>query len=125
MLRRAQTHVPLSTAHAVSRGDGRRRRRVLVWHHIALTRRPAGACDFSFLSFFSDFGFDPLNLGKNEVALKWYQQAELQNGRWAMLGVAGILVQVRGPAVVVLCRAVLCWTDAAHGWCPGAGAVQR
>ncbi|PSC72652.1 light harvesting complex A [Micractinium conductrix] len=40
-----------------------------------------------------NFGFDPLNLGKNEVALKWYQQAELQNGRWAMLGVAGILVQ--------------------------------
>lgn len=43
----------------------------------------------------ADFGFDPLGLGKNETALKWYTQAELQNGRWAMLGVAGILVQVR------------------------------
>lgn len=40
-----------------------------------------------------NYGFDPLNLGKNPEALKWYQQAELQNGRWAMLGVAGILVQ--------------------------------
>ena len=44
----------------------------------------------------ADFGFDPLGLGKNEAALRWYQQAELQNGRWAMLGVAGILTQVRG-----------------------------
>ena len=42
----------------------------------------------------ADFGFDPLSLGKDEAALKWYTQAELQNGRWAMLGVAGILVQV-------------------------------
>ncbi|EFN58607.1 hypothetical protein CHLNCDRAFT_50418 [Chlorella variabilis] len=40
-----------------------------------------------------NFGFDPLSLGKDEAALKWYTQAELQNGRWAMLGVAGILVQ--------------------------------
>jgi len=39
-----------------------------------------------------DFGFDPLSLGKDAGKLKWYQQAELQNGRWAMLGVAGILV---------------------------------
>lgn len=38
-----------------------------------------------------DFGFDPLRLGENPEALKWYQQAELQNGRWAMLGVFGIL----------------------------------
>eukprot|EP00879_Flechtneria_rotunda_P003223 GHRR01003446.1.p1 GENE.GHRR01003446.1~~GHRR01003446.1.p1 ORF type:complete len:259 (+),score=104.03 GHRR01003446.1:82-858(+) len=39
-----------------------------------------------------DFGFDPLGLGKDAGKLKWYQQAELQNGRWAMLGAAGILV---------------------------------
>lgn len=39
-----------------------------------------------------DFGFDPLGLGKDASRLKWYQQAELQNGRWAMLGAAGILV---------------------------------
>ncbi|PSC76753.1 light-harvesting of photosystem I [Micractinium conductrix] len=38
-----------------------------------------------------DFGFDPLNLGVNKDALEWYRNAELQNGRWAMLGVAGIL----------------------------------
>ncbi|KAF6257466.1 light-harvesting chlorophyll-a/b protein of photosystem I [Scenedesmus sp. NREL 46B-D3] len=39
-----------------------------------------------------DHGFDPLSLGKDPAKLKWYQQAELQNGRWAMLGAAGILV---------------------------------
>ena len=80
-------------------------------------------------SLAGDFGFDPLRLGENPDALKWYaapstnscvsfvlacaldrthrracgnagshqchcrryQQAELQNGRWAMLGVAGVL----------------------------------
>eukprot|EP00208_Stichococcus_sp_RCC1054_P002337 CAMPEP_0206137864 /NCGR_PEP_ID=MMETSP1473-20131121/2899_1 /ASSEMBLY_ACC=CAM_ASM_001109 /TAXON_ID=1461547 /ORGANISM="Stichococcus sp, Strain RCC1054" /LENGTH=243 /DNA_ID=CAMNT_0053531121 /DNA_START=118 /DNA_END=849 /DNA_ORIENTATION=+ len=39
-----------------------------------------------------DFGFDPFQLGKDPAALKWYQQAELQNGRWAMLGTAGVLL---------------------------------
>ena len=39
-----------------------------------------------------DFGFDPLNLGSNKAALEWYRNAELQNGRWAMAGVAGILI---------------------------------
>lgn len=28
-----------------------------------------------------DFGFDPFKLGEDPAALKWYQQAELQNGR--------------------------------------------
>merc|ERR1712167_529959 len=40
-----------------------------------------------------DFGFDPLGLGKDPAALKWYRQAELQHARWAMLGVTGILIQ--------------------------------
>jgi light-harvesting complex I chlorophyll a/b binding protein 4 len=40
-----------------------------------------------------DRGFDPLGLGADPVALKWYQQSELVHARWAMLGVAGILVQ--------------------------------
>merc|ERR1719262_1388168 len=40
-----------------------------------------------------DFGFDPLGLGKDPQTLKWYQQAELQHARWAMLAVAGIVVQ--------------------------------
>jgi light-harvesting complex I chlorophyll a/b binding protein 4 len=39
-----------------------------------------------------DNGFDPLALGENPENLKWYVQAELQNGRWAMLGVAGIII---------------------------------
>lgn len=33
----------------------------------------------------------PAQLGEDSAALKWYQQAELIHGRWAMLGVAGIL----------------------------------
>merc|ERR1711977_744642 len=40
-----------------------------------------------------DFGFDPLSLGKDPQALKWYRQAELQHARWAMLATLGILVQ--------------------------------
>ena len=40
-----------------------------------------------------DFGFDPLALGEQPAALKWYVQGELQNGRWAMLGAAGVLFQ--------------------------------
>jgi len=40
-----------------------------------------------------DFGFDPLNLGVDKDALAWYREAELQNGRWAMAAVFGILVQ--------------------------------
>lgn len=38
-----------------------------------------------------DYGFDPLGLGVNPDRLKWYQEAELQNGRWAMMAVAGII----------------------------------
>merc|ERR1719235_2438362 len=40
-----------------------------------------------------DFGFDPLGLGKDPQAMKWYRQAELQHSRWAMLATTGILVQ--------------------------------
>merc|ERR1719262_1702072 len=40
-----------------------------------------------------DFGFDPLGLGKDPQTLKWYQQAELQHARWAMVAVFGILAQ--------------------------------
>ncbi|KAK3159191.1 hypothetical protein QOZ80_2AG0146850 [Eleusine coracana subsp. coracana] len=39
-----------------------------------------------------DFGFDPLGLGEEPSALKWYVQAELVHCRFAMAGVAGILV---------------------------------
>ena len=49
--------------------------------------------------------FDPLRLADSPSALAWYQQAELQNGRWAMLGAAGILGEnllgnlgIAGPA---------------------------
>ena len=39
-----------------------------------------------------DYGFDPLRLGSDPKLLTWFQQAELQHARWAMLGVVGILV---------------------------------
>lgn len=39
-----------------------------------------------------DFGFDPLNLGRDPEALRWYQQAELVHSRTAMTAVAGILI---------------------------------
>ncbi|GLI59015.1 hypothetical protein VaNZ11_000839 [Volvox africanus] len=38
-----------------------------------------------------DYGFDPLRLGTNPEQLKWFREAELTNGRWAMAAVAGIL----------------------------------
>jgi hypothetical protein len=38
-----------------------------------------------------DYGFDPLRLGVNPEVLKWFREAELTNGRWAMAAVAGIL----------------------------------
>ncbi|GAX82042.1 hypothetical protein CEUSTIGMA_g9470.t1 [Chlamydomonas eustigma] len=38
-----------------------------------------------------DSGFDPLGLSSDADLRKWLVQAELQNARWAMLGVAGIL----------------------------------
>eukprot|EP00242_Pyramimonas_sp_CCMP2087_P002023 CAMPEP_0198231134 /NCGR_PEP_ID=MMETSP1445-20131203/115034_1 /TAXON_ID=36898 /ORGANISM="Pyramimonas sp., Strain CCMP2087" /LENGTH=253 /DNA_ID=CAMNT_0043911727 /DNA_START=449 /DNA_END=1210 /DNA_ORIENTATION=+ len=39
-----------------------------------------------------DFGFDPLNLGKDPKNLAWYVQAELVHCRFAMLGAAGVLI---------------------------------
>eukprot|EP00240_Pyramimonas_obovata_P013427 CAMPEP_0118928170 /NCGR_PEP_ID=MMETSP1169-20130426/5475_1 /TAXON_ID=36882 /ORGANISM="Pyramimonas obovata, Strain CCMP722" /LENGTH=237 /DNA_ID=CAMNT_0006870087 /DNA_START=1254 /DNA_END=1967 /DNA_ORIENTATION=+ len=48
-----------------------------------------------------DYGFDPLGLGTDPDRLAWYAEAELQNGRWAMMAVAGIvgsgLLGVEGP----------------------------
>lgn len=39
-----------------------------------------------------DYGFDPLRLGAtNPETLKWFREAELTNGRWAMAAVVGIL----------------------------------
>lgn len=43
-------------------------------------------------SLAGDFGFDPLGLGEDPESLKWYVQAELVHARFAMAGVAGILV---------------------------------
>jgi len=38
-----------------------------------------------------DYGFDPLGLGADPERLKYYQEAELMNARWAMMAVAGIV----------------------------------
>merc|ERR1711959_758013 len=43
-------------------------------------------------SMAGDFGFDPLRLGSDATALKWFREAELQHCRWAMLGTVDILV---------------------------------
>jgi light-harvesting complex I chlorophyll a/b binding protein 5 len=43
-------------------------------------------------SLAGDFGFDPLNLGKDPEALRWYQQAELVHCRTAMTAAAGIII---------------------------------
>ncbi|GFH30626.1 chlorophyll a-b binding protein, chloroplastic, partial [Haematococcus lacustris] len=40
-----------------------------------------------------DYGLDPLGLGADPKALRWYRQSELVHARWAMLGVLGVLVQ--------------------------------
>ena len=46
-----------------------------------------------------DFGYDPLGLGANAERLKWFAEAERIHARWAMVAVAGILVQ----ASIVAC----------------------
>lgn len=41
-----------------------------------------------------DYGFDPLGLAASgEFAMRYYREAELVHGRWAMLGCAGVLAQ--------------------------------
>merc|ERR1711959_708909 len=52
-----------------------------------------------------DRGFDPMGLGADPTALKWYRQSELMHARWAMLGTFGILVQE-------LLRADVFWYEA-------------
>lgn len=39
-----------------------------------------------------DFGFDPLGLAKEPASYTRYKESELIHGRWAMMGVVGVLV---------------------------------
>lgn len=39
-----------------------------------------------------DNGYDPLNLGADPQALKWYRQSELVHSRVAMMGITGMLI---------------------------------
>ena len=57
-----------------------------------------------------DFGFDPLKLGEDAENLKWYAQAELMHGRFAMLGVLGCVVPE------ILTNAGLKWPGAGVDW---------
>jgi light-harvesting complex I chlorophyll a/b binding protein 4 len=41
----------------------------------------------------ADYGFDPLGLGSSPESLRYFAEAERVHARWAMLAVAGILVQ--------------------------------
>lgn len=65
---------------------------------------------------------DPLTLGSDPTALRWYRQAELVHARWAMLGVAGILAQevyrVSGHTCTphVLWYQILCGATAPEPW---------
>jgi light-harvesting complex I chlorophyll a/b binding protein 5 len=68
-----------------------------------------------------DFGFDPLNLGANKEALDWYRNAELQNGRWAMAGVAGIIIPAELTRVGVL--NVPDWTEAGKVYAESENAI--
>ena len=38
-----------------------------------------------------DFGFDPLNLAKEPALLARFREAEVLHGRWAMLGITGLV----------------------------------
>ena len=56
-------------------------------------------------SLAGDYGFDPLGLGEDPESLRWYVQAELVHSRFAMLGVAGILltdVSISKPLRILL-----------------------
>ena len=61
-----------------------------------------------------DFGFDPLGLGEDPESLKWYVQAELVHARFAMLGVAGILLTDVSSSKVSLAINHL-WTSMCFG----------
>lgn len=43
-------------------------------------------------SLAGDYGFDPLGLGKDPAALKWYREAEIIHGRWALVATLGCLI---------------------------------
>ncbi|KAI3726877.1 hypothetical protein L1987_66683 [Smallanthus sonchifolius] len=49
----------------------------------------AGIVPVQYKSLAGDNEFDPLGLAEDPKNLKWFVQAELVNGQWAMLGVAG------------------------------------
>lgn len=65
-------------------------RRARHWQHLYWAYNPDVSSAW-VRSVSASKGFDPLRLGTNPETLKWYREAELYNGRWAMAAVAGIL----------------------------------
>ena len=57
----------------------------------ASTAHLALLCAVWFLRARSNYGFDPLSLGKEKDSLIRFRESEVIHGRWAMLGVAGSL----------------------------------
>ncbi|XP_019058986.1 PREDICTED: chlorophyll a-b binding protein 4, chloroplastic-like isoform X3 [Tarenaya hassleriana] len=60
-----------------------------------------------------DNGFDPLALAEDPENFRWFVQAELVNGRWAMLGVAGMLLPEVFTKIGII--SVPEWYDAGKG----------
>lgn len=61
-----------------------------------------------------DFGWDPLSLGKDPEALQYYVQAELVHARFAMMGLAGMLipdVSVQQTLISILSQLDCLWTE--------------
>lgn len=54
-----------------------------------------------------DFGFDPLGLGKDPAAIKWYREAELIHGRLAMLAVR-IVSRLLSNGMMVVVLGLIC-----------------
>ena len=75
-------------------------------------------------SMAGDYGFDPLRLGSNSEYLPYFREAELMNGRYAMLVTACIMLtdvasmrlySTGGAAGVATAAAVALIVAAAHG----------
>ncbi|XXG73577.1 hypothetical protein AAC387_Pa07g2473 [Persea americana] len=64
-----------------------------------------------------DNGFDPLGLAEDPENLKWFIQAELVNSRWAMLGVAGMLLPEVFTKIGVINAPQWRWQDIKNPGC--------